>query len=343
MKERIVLAYAGGLQTSVAIPWLAEAYEAEVVTLTLDLGQGRDLEEIRDRALATGAVRAHVLDVREAFARDFVLPALQAGALHEGRDPMAAALARPLIARTLLEIASIEQATAIAHGCTGMDQQRMDASVRALNPDMRVVAAARAAVPPHITHANLWGRAYTSTKSQTPSPKSQAPAEAPDTPAYVEITFERGVPAAINGVPMALTELIESLSIIAGQHGVGRIAVEERVEERDEAGARVRHVYEAPAAVVLHAAHMALETSVLPPEVTRLKRDRATEYARLVWNGQWFTAAREAMDALNAKVQERVTGSVRITLFKGTLLSSEAAELNAELGAELDEAAVPRT
>jgi argininosuccinate synthase len=159
--------------------------------------------------------------------------------------------------------------------------------------------------------------------------------EAPDTPAYVEISFERGVPAAINGVPMALTELIESLSIIAGQHGVGRIAV----EESDLAGARLRHVYEAPAAVVLHAALTALETSVLPREVTRLKRDRAAEYAHLVCSGLWFTPRREAMDAFNAKVQENVTGSVRITLFKGTLLSSEAAELDAEL----DDAAVQRT
>jgi len=344
MKDRIVLAYAGGVETSAAIRSLAEEHGAEVVTLTLDLGQGRDLEDIRDRALAGGAARAHVLDVREEFALDFVLPALQAGALHEGRDPMAAALARPLMVKTLLEIASIEQATAIAHGCTGIDRARMDASAEALNPDMRVIAAARAAVPPHATHANLWGRAYTVTEShiphptsQTPTPDSQTPnlgcqppTDTPDTPAYVEISFEGGVPTAINGVAMALTELIESLSIIAGQHGVGRRAV----AEGGAAGALVRHVYEAPAALVLHAAHAALEASVLPREVIRLKGDRATDYAHLVWNGLWFTAAREALDALNADVQDRVTGSVRLTLFKGALLTSEAVEL--------DHAAVPR-
>ena len=324
MKERIVLAYSGSLQTSVAIPSLAEAYGAEIVTLTLDLGQGHDLEEIRDRALATGIARAHVLDVREAFAHDFVLPALQAGALHEGRDSMAAALARPLIARKLLEIASIEQATAIAHCCTGVDRERVDASVRALKPDMRVIAAAGAAAPPQSTHSNLWGRAYTDAKSQSPSPKSQPPAETPDTPAYVEIAFKRGVPSAINGVQMALTELIESLSIIAGQHGVGRIAV----KETDVTGAQMSYVYEAPAAVVLHAAHRALETSVWPRDLMRLQRDRATEYAHLVCDGLWFTPMREAMDALNATVQENVTGSVPITLFKGTLLTSEAAELD---------------
>jgi argininosuccinate synthase len=346
MKDRIVLAYAGDGGTSAVIPQLAEEHDAEVVTLTLDLGQGRDLEDIRDRALAGGAARAHVLDVREEFARDFVLPALQAGALYEGRDPMAAALARPLMVKTLLQVASIEQATAIAHGCTGMDQARMDASAQALNPDIRVIAAARAGALPYSTHANLWGRAYTVTKAQsshrtshiphpesqirTPGPRSQSGGEAPDTPAYIEIAFERGVPAGINGVPMTLTELIESVSIITGQHGVGRIAT----TESDADGALLRHVYEAPAALVLHAAHAALEASVLPPDVMRIKADRATDYARLVWNGLWFSAAREEMDALNARAQDGVTGSVRIKLFKGTLLTSETAEL--------DHAAVPR-
>ena len=340
MKDRIVLAYAGGLPPAAAIPRLAEAHHAEVVTLTLDLGQGRDLEEIRDRALATGAIRAHVLDVREEFAHDFVLPALQAGALYEGRDPMAAALGRPLIAKKLLEIAAIEQAAAVAHGCTGPDQERMDASTRALNPGMRVIAAAGAAVPPPTAHANLWGRAYTIRNSQLPTPNSQLPTPnsqpavaAPGTAAYVEISFDRGVPAAINGVSMALTELIESLSIIAGQHGVGRITV----TESDVGGPWWRHVYEAPAAVVLHAAHAALEASLLPPYVTRLKRERATDYADLVWKGHWFTAAREAMDALNADVANGVTGSVRIKLFEGALLASDAAELDAVL----DDAAVP--
>ena len=322
MSERIVLAYTGSLQTAMAIRSLAEADGAEVVTLTLDLGQGRDLEEIRDRALATGAARAHVLDVREEFAHSFVLPALQAGALHAGREPMGAALALPLIARKLLEIASIERATAIAHGCTGVDQDRLDASVGALKPGIRVIAAGRAAVAQR-THANLWGRAHAVAKSETPKPKSRPGAEAPDTPAHVEITFERGVPAAINGVPMPLTELIESVSIIAGQHGVGWI----EEEESHVTGAEMRRVYEAPAAVVLHAAHAAHAASVLPRDLLRLKRERATEYARIVSDGLWFTAARRTLDALNARVQENVTGSVRVTLFKETLLASEAAEL----------------
>lgn len=312
MSARIVLAYTGSLQTSMAIRSLGEADGTDVVTLTLDLGQGLDLEEIRDRALTAGAARAHVLDVREEFAHDFVLPALQAGALHEGRDPMSAALALPLIARKLIEIASIEQATAIAHGCTGDDRGRMNTSVGALEPEICVIAAGCEDVARRM-HANLWGRAHAATKPW---------AEAPDTPAYVEITFERGVLAAINGVPMPLTELIESMSIVAAQHGVGWIE-----EEHDVAGAPMKRVYEAPAAVVLHAARAALDTSVLPRDLLRLKRDWALEYAGLVSDGLWFTAGRKTMDALNAEVQENVSGSVRIKLFRGTLLTSEVAQL----------------
>jgi argininosuccinate synthase len=330
MTERIVLAYTGSLKTSVAIRSLAETDDAEVVTLTLDLGQRCDLEEVRDRALATGAARAHVLDVRDEFAHDFVLPALQAGALHEGRDPMGAALALPLIARKLIEMASIEQATAIAHGCTGVDRERMDYHVRALDPDIRVIGVGDAVVV-HCTHANLWGRVYRFARSQDLSPRSQLPAETPDIPAYMEIAFQRGVPVAINGVEMPLTELIESLSIIAGQYGVGRI----EEEKSNVTGAQIHHVHEAPAAVVLHAALAALEASVLPPDLLQLKRGRATEYARIVSDGLWFAAARGTLDALNAKVQESVTGSVSIKLFKKTLLAS--------VTAELAHATVPRT
>ena len=200
-----------------AIRALAGVDGAEVVTLTLDLGQGRDLEEVRDRALATGAVRAHVLDVREEFARDFVLPALRAGALLDGRHPMGEALAWPLIARKLVDVASVERATAVAHGCPDGDQQRIGACLAALGP-VHVMAAGCGDVAQR-AHANLWGRACA---------VETARVEAPDSPAYVEITFEQGVPVAINGVPMPLIELIESLSVIAGQHGVGWIEVGRR-------------------------------------------------------------------------------------------------------------------
>jgi argininosuccinate synthase len=275
--RRIVLAYSGDLETALAIPELADAHQAEIVTLTLDVGGSRDLEEVRDRALAAGAARAHVIDAREEFARDFVVPSLQAGAFGGGGDPLAVALARPLVARKLAEVAAIEQAGDV------IDRTRMD--------------------------ENLWGRqgeAYRITKS---------PEEAPATPAFVEIAFQRGVPAAVNGVPMGLTELIESLAIIAGHHGVGRIASEDEV-------------IEAPAAIVLHAAQAALESLVLPPEVLRAKRQRASAYAAVIANGEWFTPEREAMDVLNTRAQAEVTGSVRITLFKGTLQTSDAAALD---------------
>ena len=281
MKERIVLAFSGDFETAASIPSLAEAHQAEIVTLTLDLGSGRDLEEIRDRALAAGAARAHVIDAREEFARDFVLPSLQAGALQHGRDPMAAALAGPLVVCKLAEVAAIEDARDV------IDRSRMD--------------------------ENLWGRqgnSYRLTKS---------PEDAPDTPACVEIAFERGVPAAVNGVPMSMTELIESVSIIAGHHGVGRI---------EAAGGRTASCVEAPAAVVLHAAQAALESSVLPADVVRAKQQRAAAYADLIADGLWFSPERETMDALNAGVQDQVTGSVRIKLFKGTLHTSEAAALD---------------
>jgi argininosuccinate synthase len=284
MSRRIVLAYSGDLETAVAIPALADARDAEIVTLTLDLGAGRDLEEIRDRALTAGAARAHVIDAREEFVRDFVLPSLQAGALYDGRDPMPAALARPLVARKLAEVAAIEQASDVIDRCR--------------------------------TDETLWGRqgdACVLTKS---------PEHAPDAPAYVEIVFERGVPTAVNGVPMAMTELIESLSIIAAHHGVGRI----------ESGGSCT---EAPAALVLHAAHAALESAVLPADVLRVKRARAPEYAAVIADGLWLSPGRAAMDVQNAAVQADVTGAVRIKLFKGTLHTSEAAAL--------DHPAVPRS
>jgi argininosuccinate synthase len=282
VKQRIVLAYSGDFETAASFPSLADEHQAEIVTLTLDLGSGRDLEEIRDRALAAGAARAHVIDAREEFVRDFVVPSLQAGALRHGRDPMAAALAGPLVACKLAEVAAIEGARAV------IDRSRMD--------------------------ENLWGRQGSSYKI------TKSPAQAPDTPACVEITFERGVAAAVNGVPMGMTELIESVSVIAGHHGVGRI---------EGVGGPAVACVEAPAAVVLHAAQAALESCVLPADVVSTKRQRATAYADLIANGLWFSPEREAMDALTAGVKDQVTGSVRITLSKGTLHTASAAALNA--------------
>ena len=342
---RIVLAYSGGLDTSVAIPWLREKYGAEVVAVTMDLGQGRELDHVRERALAVGAVRAHVLDVREEFARDFIIPALQAGAIYEDRYPLATALGRPLIAKHLVRIAEMEGATAIAHGCTGKgnDQVRLDVSARALNPSIKVIAPAREwgmtrpdeieyarkrgiPVPatiesPYSTDANLWGRSIECGVLEDPwcEPPEEIytltknPAGCPDEPAYLEIEFEAGVPIRLNGIPMSPLELIDSIETIAGAHGVGRI---DMVENR-LVGIKSREIYEAPAAVVLHAAHKELEKLVIPRDLERVKHDMARLYADMVYNGLWFSPTREAIDAFNQKVQERVSGTIRVKLFKG--------------------------
>jgi len=347
LTQRIVLAYSGGLDTSVAIPWLAERYNAEIVTVTVDLGLGRELDEIRERALAAGAVRSHVLDAREEFARDYILPALKANALYEERYPLATALGRPLIAKKLIEVAHIEDAKIIAHGCTGMgtgnDRVRIELSARAIDPSITIVAPAqswgltraqrvafaearRIPVPASGDNAyridsNLWGRSiecgvlddvwqeppdevYTLTK---------AAADGPNQPAYVEISFESGAPVAINGVPMSFTELIDSLTTIAGAHGVGRLDI---IENR-LMNTKSREVYEVPAAFVLHVAHKELEGFVTSTATSRFKHYVAVQYADLVYAGAWLTPLREALDAFVDKIQERVTGTIRLKLFKG--------------------------
>lgn len=343
--RRIVLAYSGGLDTSVAIPWLAEKYGAEIIAVTLDLGQGHELSNVRERALAIGALRAHVVDAREEFARHYILPALQAGAVYEDRYPLATALGRPLIAKHLVEIARMEGATAIAHGCTGKDNDQvgLDVSSRALDPGITVIAPARTwgmtrtdeieyararsiQVPatlasPYSTDSNLWGRSIECGVLEDPwlEPPddiytlTRAARDCPDEPAYLEIEFEAGVPVRTNGIEMPLLELIESLETIAGTHGVGRI---DMVENR-LVGIKSREVYEAPAAVVLHAAHHELENLVIARDLQRIKHDMARLYADVVYNGLWFSQTREAIDAFVSAIQPRVTGAVRLKLFKG--------------------------
>ena len=342
--ERIVLGYSGGLDTSIAIPWLAERYQAEVIAVTVDLGQGRELTDLRERALALGATRAHVLDARDEFAREYILPSLQAGALYEDRYPLATALARPLIAKKLVEVARLEGATAIAHGCAirGNDQVRLEIAARALDPSITVIAPAREwgmtraqeieyararhiQIPsdrsPYSTDANLWGRSIARGVLEDPSKEppddiyllTRAPQQCPDEPAYIEIEFEAGVPLRANGIEMPLVELIESIETIAGAHGVGRIDM----VENPLVGTKSREIYEAPTAVVLHMAHAELETLVVPRDLARLSRELSRTYADLAYNGLWFSPTREAIDGFVARVQQRVTGSVRMKLFKG--------------------------
>ena len=343
--KKILLAYSGGLDTSIAIPWLRQRYDAEVIAVTVDLGQGRELATIHERALAIGAVRAHVLDARDEFVRSYILPALQAGAVYEDRYPLATALARPLIAKRLVEIARMEGAQAIAHGCTGLlnDQVRLEASLRALDPAIPIIAPAQAwnwsreqkldyaqeqrvpvpdaQAPVYNIDTNLWGRAIAAgvlEDAWVEPPEeiytlTRPPHDCPDEPAYVELAFEAGVPVKANGVEMPLLELIESVEIIAGAHGVGRIDV---VENR-LAGVKSREIYEAPAAVVLHTAHKELEKLVIPRELERVKHDLSRIYADLVYAGLWFSHTRQTIDAFVAAVQPRVTGAVRLKLFKG--------------------------
>ncbi len=342
---KIVLAYSGGLDTSVAVRWLMEHYDAEVATLTLDLGGPVDLEGARKRALAIGAVRADVLDAREEFVRDFVWPALQAGALYEGVYPLATALGRPLIAKHLVRVATEEQAFAIAHGCTGKgnDQVRFDVSAAALAPQIKVIAPAREwgmgreeeiayarerKLPldlnkrsPYSVDENLWGRSVEAGDLEDPwvEPPEEAYAwtvsadAAPDEARYVEIAFRQGVPVSVDGEELGGIALIELLNDAAGSHGVGRI---DHVENR-LVGIKSREVYEAPAAVVLHQAHRALEQLCLTKDQSRFKERLSQEYADIVYNGLWFSGHRRDLDAYVLSTQRHVSGTVRVRLHKG--------------------------
>jgi argininosuccinate synthase len=342
--KRIVLAHSGGLDTSVAIPWLKARYNADVIAMTMDLGQGKELEDVRNRALAAGAVRAHVLDVREEFATGYVVRALKADALYEDRYPMATSLGRPLIAKKLVELAAIEQANAVAHGCTAEenDRFRFDTAARTLDPALEVLAPvcewemtrpevlayaaahgipASAADSQYSVDANLWGRSIQCGVLDDPWTEppediftlTKSGSDCPDQPAYVELTFDRGAPTAINGVEMSMLELIASLGIIAGVHGVGRIDM----VENWMVGRKSREIYEAPAAVVLHEAHKELQKMVVSREADRFSRLVSVQYADTIYNGLWFTPLREALDAYVNTVQERVTGQIRMKLFKG--------------------------
>jgi argininosuccinate synthase len=342
--QRIVLAHSGGLETSVAIPWLAQRFNAEIVAVTMDLGQAGELVGIRERALALGAVRCHVLDVREQFGRDIIVPSLQAGATGNDRSPLTAALGHALIAKKLVEIARMEGASSIAHGCVGdgADQARIETSARSLDPSLEVIAPARIwnmsrsdvleyarahSVPvpafneSYVTNLNLWGRtiSYAVEDSGAAPPAeiyalTRSPNDCPDQPAYVEIEFDAGVPIRANGIEMGFLELIESLETIAGSHGVGRIDA----GENGPTGLRSRQIVEAPAAVVLHSAHRELEQLVIGDDLQRLKHDVARTYAELIENGRWFSHTREALDAFVAAIQPRVTGVVTLELLKGS-------------------------
>ncbi|QQE80671.1 argininosuccinate synthase [Alicyclobacillus sp. SO9] len=344
-KEKLVLAYSGGLDTSVAIAWLKENFGYDVIAMCVDVGEGLDLDFVQQKALEVGAVKSYRIDAVERYASEFVAPALKANALYEGKYPLASALSRPLISQLLVEVAAKEGATAVAHGCTGKgnDQVRFEVSVKALNPDLEVVAPVRqwswtrdeeiayakehdipiAATKenPYSIDANLWGRAIECGVLEDPWAEAPTDAwlwtteakDAPDEPEYIEVSFDEGVPVALNGEVLQLGELISKLNKIAGKHGVGRIdCVENRL-----VGIKSREVYESPAGVVLVQAHNELESLTLTREVAQYKATVELEYNKLIYNGLWFSPLKEAFDAFVDTTQKNVTGDVRVKLYKG--------------------------
>lgn len=343
--ETVVLAYSGGLDTSVAIRWLQEKYKLEVITLTANLGGDIDLEAARQKALEIGAKEAHVVDARDEFVRNFVMPSLQADALYEGQYPLATALARPLIARIMVRIARETGASLIAHGCTGKgnDQVRFDVATTALAPDLKVIApirewhmsreeeieyAHRQGIPvpmesksPYSTDENLWGRSCECGILEDPSiePPDDAyawtvnPVTASEKPAYVEIEFEGGVPTGLNGDRLELVDLVERLNKLGGSAGVGRI---DMIENR-LIGLKSREVYEAPAAVILHLAHRGIEDMTLGKDSLRFRDIVSQTYSDLIYNGLWFGGLRRDLAAYVRSSQEYVEGSVSVKLYKG--------------------------
>jgi argininosuccinate synthase len=344
-REKLVLAYSGGLDTSVAIRWLNER-GYDVVALTIDLGEKKDLEAIQQRALRVGAVAAYVVDGKVPFLRDFVWPSLQAGALYEKEYPLATALGRPLIAALLVQIARREGAQGVAHGCTGKgnDQVRFDVTTAALAPELKVVAPVREwgmnredeieyarehgiEVPatvesPYSTDENLWGRSIEAGILEDPWEEPPAdvyewtadPRRSPEEPVYVEIGFEEGLPVTLDGKPTPAVELVERLNVVGGANGVGRI---DHLENR-LIGIKSREIYEAPAAVLLLQAHQALEDITLTKDVARFKDVVAAHWAQIVYDGLWFSPLREALHAFVAQTQRHVSGQVRLKLYRGS-------------------------
>lgn len=342
-KPKIVLAYSGGLDTTVAVPWLQEKYDADIITLTIDLGMV-ELEPIRQRALSIGATEALTVDGRETLVNEFLFPSLQAGTIYEEQYPLATALGRPLIARYLVEAAKQHDAYAIAHGCTGKgnDQVRLEVGIAALGPQIDVIAPIRdwgmsrddeieygqarnlpinANRSRFSTDENLWGRSVEAGELEDPwlEPPEDAYAwtspvtGTPDEPAYVEIHFEQGIPTAVDGESMGGVDLVNYLNTLSGTHGVGRI---DHVENR-LVGIKSREIYECPAATLLHAAHTSLEAMTLTKDQARMKARISQEYADVVYNGLWFTAHRVDLNAYIQSTQRYVTGDVRVRLHKG--------------------------
>ena len=342
---KVVLAFSGGLDTSVMVKWLQEKYGYDVVTLTLDLGQGKDLKKVEEKAWSLGVVNHYSIDAREEFINDYVVPAIKANALYMDAYPISSSLSRPLIASKLVEVAELEGAEAVAHGCSGKgnDQVRFDITIKALNPKLKIIAPVREwnmtrdreieyakehGIPipatvdsPYSIDQNLWGRSIECGVLEYPEKEppeeiyewTVPPEKAPDEAEYITIGFEEGVPISLNGEEMTTLELVEKVKTIAGRHGVGRI---DHIEDRI-VGLKSREVYECPAAITILKAHFDLEKMVLTRHEKLFKRIVDHEWAYLVYAGLWMDPLKEALDAFIDKTQERVTGEVTLKLYKG--------------------------
>ncbi|MFZ5627298.1 MAG: argininosuccinate synthase [Bacillota bacterium] len=345
--KKVVLAYSGGLDTSIIIPWLKENYGYEVIAMVADLGQGEELAPLREKAIKSGASKIYIEDLKQEFVEDFIWPTLKAGAIYEGKYLLGTSFARPLIAKRLVEIARQEGAEAVAHGATGKgnDQVRFELAVKALAPDLKIIApwrlwdirsredaidyAQARGIPVPVTKArpysmdrNLWHLSHEGADLEDPWNEPQKdvlmlitpPEEAPDQPTYVELEFEQGIPVKLNGEALDGVSLIEKLNEIAGVNGVG---VVDMVENR-LVGMKSRGVYETPAGTVLYAAHRELELLCLDRATLHYKDLVAQRYAELVYDGVWYHPLREAIDAFVNVTQKTVTGTVRLKLYKGS-------------------------
>ena len=347
--NKVVLAYSGGLDTSIIIPWLKENYGAEVIAFAADIGQGEELAGLEKKAIKTGASKCIIEDLRDEFVREFVFPTMRAGAVYERKYLLGTSFARPLIARRQVEIAEKEGADAVAHGCTGKgnDQVRFELACKALNPELKIIAPWREwdlkSREDEIDYAearkipitasrkkiysedrNLWHLSHEGGLLEDPwnEPEENmfvltvSPRKAPNTPEYVELAFDGGIPIGLNGRALAPVALIEELNRIGGAHGVGRVdLVENRL-----VGIKSRGVYETPGGSLIVAAHRELESLALDRATMHYKDLLAAKYAELVYNGQWFTPLREALDAFVDSTQKRVSGVVRLKLYKGNIV-----------------------
>jgi argininosuccinate synthase len=347
-KERIVVAYSGGLDTSVILKWLQERRDAEVIAVTGNLGQKKEIVGLERKAYKTGAKKVYIVDLRKEFVEKYIFPALKAGALYEHTYPLATSLGRPLLAKALVDVARRERCTAVAHGCTGKgnDQVRFEVSIAALAPDLKVYAPLREweftsreeeiayceerGIPiaatkasPYSIDENIWGTSIECGVLEDPMAeppadayqRTVAPQDAPDKPAYITIDFKQGVPVGLNGKRMDGIALIDALNDIAGANGVGRMdLVENRL-----VGIKSREIYEAPAAVTLHFAHRELERLTLDKEVSHYKAKLAHDYATIIYNGLWFSPLRHALDGFINETQKTVNGLVKLKLYKGNV------------------------